>query len=105
MSFPFFSDLSFARDRPPVFVVELERSGFDLAEELGLVLIVEWGVAAKQDVNDHADTPHIHRLRARDGEREAATSLGLNVLRKQKLLRPFPKEGTKNEGKGREDVR
>ena len=57
--------LSFVGDGLPVLGVELEVPGLDFPEEARLVLVVEGRVAAQEDVDDHADAPHVHRLYTR----------------------------------------
>jgi hypothetical protein len=46
----------------PIGGVKLEARLADELEELGLVLVVEGRVAAEQDKDDDAQTPHIHGL-------------------------------------------
>ena len=45
--------------------MELEVSRLDLAEQPGLVLIVERRVPAEEDVDDHTHAPHVHGLQAK----------------------------------------
>lgn len=42
--------------------MKLEAPGLDAAEQSRLVLVVEGRVAPEQGVDDHAHTPHVHRL-------------------------------------------
>ena len=70
----FVAHLSVARDRSPVFVVELEVAGLNFAKQTRLVLVVERRVTPEEDVNDDADAPHIHGLRLRrDGQHQRVT--------------------------------
>lgn len=47
---------------PPVFLVELEIPGLDLAEQTCLVLVHEGWVPAEENIDDDSDAPHVHRL-------------------------------------------
>lgn len=60
--------LCLVRDLAPALVVEPEDPRFDLATQAGLVHVVEGAVPGKNDVNDHAHAPHVHRLEQAAGE-------------------------------------
>ena len=54
--------LGLFRDRAPLAVRELELAAVDLLEDGGVVVAVERGVAAEQDVGDHPDRPQVARF-------------------------------------------